>query len=210
MYKQSLIGVFFYCVILLTSCKNQSEESAVLPYLGNKEVVEGKEIAPKVGKINHYRQDSVLINNDSLGKFIYVTDFFFTSCPSICPKVMKEMLRLHEEFKNEPLVKLVSFTIDPKRDTPSKLKLYADNLGIDQGKWWFLTGDKDYTFELANTYFIVAKEDKDAPGGFDHSGMIVLVDKEGHVRSFSQGTDPEDTPKLIKDIKILLKSYQAK
>jgi protein SCO1/2 len=201
---------FLACLLFFLCCKSSNSEFEALPFLGNKEIVDGKEIAPKVGKVNHFRQDSVLITNDSLEKFIYVTDFFFTSCPSICPKVMKEMLKLHEEFKNEPMVKLVSFTIDPRHDTASKLKLYGDNLEIDHNKWWFLTGDKDETFELANTYFIVAKEDKDAPGGFDHSGMIVLVDREGHVRSFSQGTDPGTTQKLIDDIKTLVKSYQTK
>jgi protein SCO1/2 len=192
----------------LITCKDISSNNDVLPYLGNKQIIDGKEVAPKIGTVNHWRQDSILINNDSLQKYIYVTDFFFTSCPTICPKVTKEMLRIHDAFKNEPRVKLVSYTIDPERDTPSKLKLYADNLQVNQKQWWFLNGDKDSTYALANTYFIVAMEDKDAPGGFDHSGTIVLVDKEGHVRSFSQGTDPSTTPKLITDIKKLLSSYE--
>jgi protein SCO1/2 len=123
--------------------------------------------------------------------------------------VAKEMLNIYEAFDKDERVKLVSFTIDPKRDTPSKLKLYSNNLGIDANKWIFLTGDKDATFELANEYFVVAFEDADAPGGFDHSGKIILIDKEGHIRSFSEGTDPSTTGKLIEDIKILLKEYDV-
>jgi protein SCO1/2 len=150
----------------------------------------------------------MLMTNQSLKDYIYVADFFFTSCPSICPKVMKEMMRIYESVKDDPQVKLVSFTIDPKRDDVRKLRLYADNLGIDHTKWYFLTGDKEATFALANTYFVAALEDPTAPGGFDHSGKIILVDKEGHIRSFSEGTDPENTPKIIADIKTLSASYQ--
>ena len=110
------------------------------------------------------------------------------------------MTKINEAVRNEAMVKLVSFTIDPKRDNVSRLKLYANNLGIDQKKWYFLTGDKEKIFALANTYFVPALEDPNAPGGFDHSGKIILVDKSGHVRSFSEGTDPNETPKIIKDI----------
>jgi protein SCO1/2 len=88
------------------------------------------------------------------------------------------------------------------------LKLYAENLGIDTKKWYFLTGDKEATFELANSYFVAALEDKDAPGGFDHSGKIILVDKDGHIRSFSEGTDPKSTPKIIRDIHTLADEYK--
>lgn len=194
-------------ILLLSSCSEKGKE---LPYLGQMQMVGGKEIHHTVGKFNHLNQDSVRITNETLSRYIYVADFFFTSCPSICPKVAREMLRIHDAMKGDTMVKLISFTIDPKRDDVKKLKIYADNLGIDQSRWWFLTGDKDATLDLANTYFVAALEDPDAPGGFDHSGKIVLVDKEGHVRSFSEGTDPETTPRLIEDIKALSLSYTNK
>ncbi len=201
------IPVCLICVglILLSSCKNSSE----LPYLGQSKMENGVEIHHQVGRFSHLSQDSVVINNDSLSNYIYIADFFFTSCPSICPKVAKEMLKIYEAFNDEPMVKLVSFTIDPKRDDVKKLKLYGDNLEIDHKKWLFLTGDKDATLELANTFFVAAFEDADAPGGFDHSGKILLIDKNGHVRSFSEGTDPENTPKFISDVNTLLKFYKA-
>lgn len=201
--------IFYYILgafsLLLVSCKNNE----TLPYLGQTVVENGKEIHHKVGQFSHYNQDSVLMDNSSLSEYVYVADFFFTSCPSICPKVAKQMLRIYDTVKDEPMVKLVSFTIDPKRDDVKKLRLYADNLGIDHNKWYFLTGDKEATLELANTYFVAAFEDADAPGGFDHSGKILLVDKDGHVRSFSEGTDPENTPKIIEDIKKLVASYKV-
>lgn len=199
-----LIFVVIFSLNFL-GCKQNNGE---LPYLGETITENGKEVHHKVGNFSHYNQDSVLTTNTDFENYIYVADFFFTSCPSICPKVAKQMLRIYEAVKDDPSVKLVSFTIDPVRDTPAKLKLYADNLGIDHHKWYFLTGDKDSTFELANTFFVAALEDPEAPGGFDHSGKIILVDKNGHVRSFSEGTDAETTPKLIEDIKTLSASYQ--
>ncbi|HRO07852.1 MAG TPA: SCO family protein [Saprospiraceae bacterium] len=190
---------------LLTSCRNSSNE---LPYLGNTTIVDGKSVYHTVGNIDHYNQDSVHMTNQDFKDVIYVADFFFTSCPSICPRVTKEMLRIYDAVNDLPDVKLVSFTIDPVRDTPHRLKLYADNIGADPSKWYFLTGDKDGTFALADTYFVTAYEDPDSPGGFDHSGKIILVDKEGHVRSYSEGTEPQSTPKIIEDIRKLDASYK--
>ena len=148
------------------------------------------------------------MTNTDFENHIQVADFFFTSCPSICPKVMKEMYKIYEAVSDDQQIKLVSFTIDPKRDTPETLKIYADNLGINHDKWLFLSGDKEETFELANSYFVSALEDPEAPGGFDHSGKIILVDKKGHIRSFTEGTDPSTTDQFIKDIKKLSDSYK--
>lgn len=198
--KIIIASVFFF---IFQSCKDRT-----LPYLGNTEYKNGKPVYHSIRDFKYMNQDSLIINRDSLSKYVYVADFFFTSCPSICPKVMKEMLRIHEVFKGDERVRLVSFSIDPKRDTASKLKLYADNIGADTRYWHFLTGDKDETLDLAADFFVAALEDPEAPGGFDHSGKIVLVDKNGHVRSFSEGTDPDNTPGLIDDIKVLLKEYE--
>lgn len=201
-YKSLWLGCL--ALMVLISCRQNAE----LPYLGQTTLQDGKTVHHKVGTFACYSQDSQLVDNAVLSQHIYVADFFFTSCPSICPRVIKEMMKINERFKDEPMVKLVSFTIDPKRDDVARLKLYADNLGIDQSKWYFLTGDKDAVLDLANTFFVPAFEDKDAPGGFDHSGKIILVDKEGHVRSFSEGTDPGTTPKLLDDIQTLVDTYK--
>jgi protein SCO1/2 len=198
-------NTFFAFIVLLIfqSCKEKA-----LPYLGNTVYENGKPVYHTIRDFAYINQDSQSVTKDSLSKYVFVTDFFFTSCPSICPKVMKEMLRIHEAFKGDDRVRLVSFSIDPKRDTADKLKLYAQNIGADTRYWHFLTGDKDETLDLAADFFVAALEDPEAPGGFDHSGKIVLVDRNGHVRSFSEGTDPDGTPGLIEDIKLLLKEYE--
>lgn len=199
-----LTGTFFVMTVFF-ACK---QDIGTLPYLGQKKLMDGKEIPHTIPPFSYMNQDSLMIDNETLADYVYVTDFFFTSCPSICPKVMKEMTRIYDVFKDDPRVKLVSFTIDPKRDDVPRLRLYADNLGIDHTKWYFLTGDKEATFQLANEFFVVALEDPEAPGGFDHSGKIILIDKDGHVRSFTEGTEADRTPAFIEDIRKLLKSYE--
>lgn len=184
-------------------------KEAPLPYLGNHTSVNGELVYHKVGTFSHYNQDSIIMTNDSFKNYVCVVDFFFTSCPSICPKVAKEMLKIQEGVADIENVRLISFSIDPKRDTPERLKLYAENIGADTNKWHFLTGDKDLTLDLASTYFVAALEDPDAPGGFDHSGKIVLVDQDGHVRAFTEGTDPSGTDDFIRSVKKLATSPES-
>lgn len=193
-------------IILAIGCKDQAPKT--LPILGKKTILDGKEVDHKIPNWNFMNQDSAMVTNNDLSDVVYITDVFFRSCPTICPKTMREMKRIYTEFQDNPQVKLVSFTIDPVRDSPALLKQYANNLDVNTDKWWFLHGEKDETYDLAADYFNTAYEDADVPGGFNHSGKLILTDKNGHIRSFSEGTDPDETPKLIRDIKILLEEYQ--
>lgn len=181
---------------------------STLPILGQKKIVDGQEVNHVIPDWTFMDQDSNMVTNKDLADVVYVTDVFFRSCPTICPKTMREMKRIYLEFEDNPQVKLISFTIDPVRDSPALLKQYASNLQVDTEKWWFLHGEKEETYDLALDYFNTAYEDSDIPGGFNHSGKLILTDKNGHIRSFSEGTDPSETPKLIRDIKTLLKEYE--
>lgn len=200
------ITLFAVIIIYCLGCADQAPKT--LPILGKKKIIEGQEVNHTIPNWEFMNQDSAMVTNKDLADVVYITDVFFRSCPTICPKTMREMKRIYTEFEDNPQVKLVSFTIDPVRDTPAKLKEYAANLEVDTKKWWFLHGEKEETYDLALDYFNTAYEDSDVPGGFNHSGKLILTDKNGHIRSFSEGTDPEETPKLIKDIKILLKEYE--
>ncbi|MBK6785763.1 MAG: SCO family protein [Saprospiraceae bacterium] len=122
----------FFIILTLFSCK-----PTTLPYLGNTVIENGKPKYHVIRDFTYINQDSVQVSNKDLSAYIYIADFFFTSCPSICPKVMKEMLKIHEAFKGDDRVRLVSFTIDPKRDNAEKLKLYSSNLGVDTKYWHF-------------------------------------------------------------------------
>ncbi len=193
-------------VCLLQACATKSNPK--LPKIGNFIVENGDTIFHKIPPFSFVNQDSAVVTNESLSSQVYITDFFFTSCPSICPKVMKNMLTVYEEFKDNHQVILVNHTIDPKRDTQAHLKAYATNLGVNHDRWYFLTGDKDELLDIADDYFVAALEDPEAPGGFDHSGKIILVDREGHVRAFCEGTDEEEVKQFIPKVKQLLKEYE--
>ena len=197
--------LIFLGIVVLASCADPEPQK--LPILGKKKIVDGQEVNHQIPDWTFMDQDSNMVTNKDLSNVVYITDVFFMSCPTICPKTMREMKRIYTEFEDNPQVKLVSFTIDPVRDSPAKLKQYASNLEVDTKKWWFLHGEKEETYDLALDYFNTAYEDADVPGGFNHSGKLILTDKKGHIRSFSEGTDPDETPRRIKDIKTLLKEY---
>ncbi len=206
MTKNILLGFIIICSIW--AC--QEVPSEPLPILGRQEINGQDTIFHHIPDFSFTNQDGQTVVNEDLDNYLYLSDFFFTNCPSICPIVKKQMLRIYDKYENEPLIKLVSHTIDPKRDTVEKLKKYAEGLSVNTDKWMFLTGDKEELLDIAEDYFVAAYEDADAPGGFDHSGKIILVDKKRHIRAFAEGTDPEDVTQLLKDIDLLLLEYGVK
>ena len=128
------------------------------------------------------QNDKKISDKDYLGK-VYVVEFFFSTCPTICPKMNQSMLQLQEAFYGNPNFGLASITIDPEHDTAAVLKEHADLLGVKHYNWHFLTGDKEYIYNLANKGFnLYAGENNKAAGGFEHSGLFALVDKEGKIR----------------------------
>ncbi|MDA9774657.1 SCO family protein, partial [Saprospiraceae bacterium] len=146
-------------------------------------------------------------HNDFADK-IYVADFFFTTCPTICPTVMSNMIKIHDKYIDNPNVLLLSHTLDPKRDTIGALKAYANNLEIDAPKWNLVTGDKKIIRGFAQDYMNIVVEDNEAPGGINHSGKIILVDKDRRIRAFAEGTDANDVEQLLSDIDVLLAEYE--
>jgi len=149
-------------------------------------------------------QDSAIVDTNTVKGKIYVVDFFFTHCPSICPKMKAEMHRVYEKYKGAKDVLILSHSIDPARDSISVLKRYADKLNLDSNKWHFVTGNKDSIYAIADHYLESAKEDKDAAGGFIHDGNFILIDRQRRVRGYYDGTTDDGTDKLIADIQSLL------
>ncbi|MES2427698.1 MAG: SCO family protein [Bacteroidota bacterium] len=198
-------------VILLTwsACKFNTQPQT-LPIYGNRtpltKTVNGKtthdtlyQTIPPFYTVNQYGDS---ITNKKLDGQIYVADFFFTTCPSICPIMHRNMLSVYEAFKADKNVKIISYTIDPKHDSTAVLKKYADKLGIAGNTWWFLQGKKEEIYKLSESY-LVSPPQEDAKQLFIHDGYFILVDKQKRIRGTYDGTVPDQVNKLIADIKTL-------
>jgi protein SCO1/2 len=195
--------LFAFC-LLTFSCARPKEEK--LPIYGEKEVTGQDTIYHTIGKFRFVDQDSMVVTNETVKNKIYVADFFFTSCRTICPIMKTQMLRVYEAVEKDPDVVLVSHTIDPAYDTVALLHDFADRLGVKTSKWHFLTGDKDSIYYVAQTsYFATAMQDQSEPDGFIHSGAFLLIDKKGRIRGKYDGTKEQDVNRLIADIEKLRK-----
>ncbi|MEL6925962.1 MAG: SCO family protein [Bacteroidota bacterium] len=189
------------CIVMLGACQENAEDT--LPYIGNHPNPDAGEYH-RVKDFSFINQDSVIVTQEDFAGKAYVVDFFFTSCPTICPKVKQQMLRVYEQFADENQLLFLSHTVDPKYDTPERLKAYAEKLDINTEKWHLVTGTQEELHGISDDYMSIALENADAPGGFDHSGRLILVDADRHIRAFCNGTNPEEVTDFMKDVEKLL------
>lgn len=205
----SITGIFVL-FISITGCNNEKK----LPIYGNREaaIVKGKDGIDRIDTVyqtipafKFLNQDSTYITQDMFKGKIYVADFFFTSCSTICPTMHRNLKTVYEQYKDNPAVMFLSHTIDFKYDKPSVLKKYAQKLGIDTKKWQFVYGSKEEVYTLAEkSYLTVVEEDSTATDGYIHQGWLVLIDKEKRMRGAYDGTKPEAIEQLKKDMNTLL------
>jgi protein SCO1/2 len=178
-----------------------------LPILGPIQVVHenGKPdtLYHRIPAFSLLNQDSVEFNQDSLAGRIYLVDFFFTTCPTICPKMSLTMQLVYQRLKDDNRFVLISHTIDPRTDSPSKLKAYAHKQGVKNHRWQFLTGPTDTIFALAESYLAFAKVAPEEEGGFTHSGFLMLLDDRRHLRAVYDGTRSEMADSIYSDIQTL-------
>ena len=169
--------------------------------------------APKFELLN---QDNVKVTNETYKGKVYVLEFFFATCPTICPKMNQSMLQIEKTFFGDPNFGIVSITIDPEHDTAAVLKEHRKLLGVKSSNWNFLTGDKTYIFDLSNKGFnLYAGQNNKAKGGFEHSGLFALIDKNGDIRCrkdkygnpilYYDGLEKTGVRDIQQDIAILLK-----
>ena len=188
----------------LDKVSNSSKEDGKLTKIGP---------APKFELVN---QDNLKISNEDYKGKVYVLEFFFSTCPSICPKMNQSMLQIEKTFFGNPNFGIVSITIDPEHDTPAVLKAHREILGVKSSNWNFLTGDKTYIFDLSNKGFnLYAGQNNKAQGGFEHSGLFALIDKNGNIRCrkdefgnpilYYDGLEKKGVRDIQQDIAILLK-----
>jgi protein SCO1/2 len=203
-------------MLALQSCSNQSDTK--LPILGNREpverVVDGKTVIDTVyqtiSPFSYLNQDSVAITDKDFDGKIYVADFFFTSCNTICPIMHRNMLDVYKKFKDNPKVKFLSHSIDIKYDLPSRLKTYATKLGVEGNQWEFVHGSRDSIFNIAaKNYLVSAFEDSSDPQGLVHQGWFILVDTKKQLRGAYDGTKADQVKQLMEDMDKLLREEAA-
>ena len=177
----------------------------------------------KISKFSLINQHNEIINNDTMLGNIYVADFFFTTCPTICPVMTKNMAYIQNKLSVYPNLRFLSHTVNPDTDTPERFLEYIEemkqkNIDVDLKNWDFLTGEKDDIYEVAKSYFVNVSPDSLAPGGFLHSEYFILIDKEGRVRSgidkngnvlgVYDGTKEVQMKDLVNDVKVLMAEYK--
>jgi len=212
-----IFGIYAIPKIIDKIENNEIVKGDRLDKVSNSSNTEGKLIkigpAPKFALVN---QDNLKISNETYKGKVYVLEFFFSTCPSICPKMNQSMLQIEKTFFGNPNFGIVSITIDPEHDTAAVLKAHRELLGVKSSNWNFLTGDKTYIFDLSNKGFnLYAGQNNKAKGGFEHSGLFALIDKNGDIRCrkddygnpilYYDGLDKKGVRDIQQDIAILLK-----
>ena len=198
-FSNLLIIVMMGWVIFACTLNERS-----LPILGVR-TLDGKDtVYHTIAPFQFVDQDSAIITKADFDGKIYVADFFFTSCRTICPIMKTQMVRIYDATKDMPDVLLLSHSIDPEWDTVALLHDFAARLGVQSNRWHFVTGVKDSIYKIAQTsYYATAMEDRTEPDGFIHSGAFLLIDRKGRIRGKYDGTREDDVNRLIGDIKKL-------
>jgi protein SCO1/2 len=208
MKNKSYIGISF--IVLIFGIWTVKEINA--RYFNNKELIE----IGSAPAFNLTDQNGTKISDKNYIGKVYVLEFFFSTCPSICPIMNKNMVTIEKEFSNEKDFGIASISINPENDTPEVLKEHAKKLGVTSSNWHFLTGDKDYIFNLANKGFnLYVGENNKTLGNFEHSGLFALIDKNGNIRCrkdsqgnpilYYDGLEQPGVDAIKEDIKLLLK-----
>jgi len=216
---KKLIPALIIVVIGITIAYNMNNKPKVLkvynPIDLNPELVDESlrnvDKFHRVGSFSLTDQDGNEVTENNFKDKIYITDFFFVTCPTICPKMTKQMDRVYHEFEVNADISFLSHTVMPEADSVPVLKEYADEIGVSSDKWKFVTGDRKQIYNLARkTYFAAVTEGDGGPDDFVHTENFVLVDKEKKLRGFYDGTSKKDIDRLIVDIYALLEEYKEK
>jgi len=198
----------FLILIFLVSCKNEKKDKSVssLPYFNTADFTpEWDTPQHKIPEFLFTNQDGETVTNKTFDGKIYIADFFFTSCPGICPKLTKNMGVIQETYKNDEDIMLLSHTVMPWRDSVPLLKQYAEKHRVNTKKWHLVTGDKDDLYTIARTGYF-ADEDftkTQDDSNFIHTENFILVDQQGYIRGVYNGTLEIDVERLKRHIKLL-------
>jgi protein SCO1/2 len=194
-------------LVLLISCKNKS---ITLPYYDTPDFTPKWEMPDnktfhQIRPFTLLNQENELFTERNIEDKICVADFFFTSCPGICPKMTKSMGDIQKEFMYDDEVMLLSHSVNPEKDSVPVLQIYARDVNVNYNRWKLLTGNKDEIYDLGRKYYFVEEDEGIKKGNdvFLHTENFILIDKQRHIRGIYNGLDPNSIENLIRDIRIL-------
>jgi len=164
----------------------------------------------KIGDFELINQNGDTITQEDYADHIYVADFFFTTCTTICPVMTDHMIEIQEKLKNDPLVKLLSHSVIPEYDTPEILKEYALKKGVDSTRWNLVTGPRAHIYELARKSYLAVKDIPGEENAMVHTENFMLIDKKRQIRGYYDGTNSKEIDRLLNDITILKEEYAPK
>jgi protein SCO1/2 len=205
------VVIVIVLLLLFLRSKEEKQPLRTLPYFDPKDYSgavrhETHHMVPAFSFTDQYGK--TVTDKTTEGK-IYVCDYFFTTCHSICPILSNHLVRVYQKYKDRDDFLILSHTVDPETDTVAQLLDYAKRHGVNDEKWLFLTGDKKDLYRLARKGYLLSVEEGD--GGEDdfiHTQNFALIDKEKHVRGYYDGTDSLEVTRLINDIQLLIDAYE--
>ena len=192
-----------YSIVFYFGC-TEKKSSVLLPIYGEKKIIAGDTIYHQIASFNLTNQIGQVVNQNTTKNKIYIANFFFASCQSICPMMSNQLQEVQKAFLADDSVLILSHSVNPLHDTVAVLSNYADTYGAKTNKWHLLTGNKKQIYDLAKTSYLVnAFEDDGSPEGFLHSELFLLIDKKARIRGMYDGTNTSEVKKLIEDVKLL-------
>jgi len=205
------IVILLFPVVLWLVLVTGHNHFKTLPILGPIEIsATGDTIYHSIPEFSFTNQNGEVVGSRNSEDQIYVANFFFSTCKTVCPKMNEQMGKVQYAFKENDKLHIYSFTVDPETDSVPVLAAYAEKMRADNSKWWFLTGDKEKIYTLAREGFLVPAAQGTKDDDFFHSQDIILIDKQKHIRGVYDGTEPNEVDSLIDHMKLLLEEYRLK
>ena len=199
-----ILKIILICSIVFYFGCSQKKSSVLLPIYGEKKIIYGDTIYHQIASFNLTNQIGQVVNQNTTKNKIYIANFFFATCQSICPMMSNQLQEVQKAFLADDSVLILSHSVNPLHDTVAVLNKYADTYGAKTNKWHLLTGNKKQIYDLAKTSYLVnAFEDDGSPEGFLHSELFLLIDKKSRIRGMYDGTNTAEVKKLIEDVKLL-------
>ena len=199
-----ILKIILICSIVFYFGCTEKKSSVLLPIYGEKKIIAGDTIYHQIASFNLTNQIGQVVNQNTTKNKIYIANFFFASCQSICPMMSNQLQEVQKAFLADDSVLILSHSVNPLHDTVAVLSNYGDTYGAKTNKWHLLTGNKKQIYDLAKTSYLVnALEDDGSPEGFLHSELFLLIDKKARIRGMYDGTNTAEVKKLIEDVKLL-------